>query len=112
MGQDFFQWVFLLVLQEAGAHQAGNVPKGRWCQRGKRWKSDGASMSGKSEFGMCGQGKGDLYEVLLSQSGQDMFSGVWFCTYQPGDDDSILMGKRCGLHSYWDREYPVLDVGG
>ena len=24
---------------------------------------------------MCGQGKGDLYEVLSSQSGQDMFSG-------------------------------------
>src|SRR5438270_13318406 len=89
-----------------------NVPKGRWCQRGKRWKSDGASMSGKSEFGMCGQGKGDLYEVLLSQSGQDMISGVWFCTYQRGDGGSILMEKRCGLHSYWDREYLVWDVGG
>ena len=61
---------------------------------------------------MCGQGKGDLFEVSVSQSGQDMFSGVWFCTYQPGDSDSILMGKRCGLHSYWDRECPVLDVGG
>src|SRR3954462_1977002 len=35
--------VFLLVLQEAGAHQAGNVLKGRWCQRGKGRKSDGAS---------------------------------------------------------------------
>ena len=61
---------------------------------------------------MCGQGKGDLYEVLSSQSGQDMFSEVWFCTYQSGDGGSILMGKRCGMHSYWDKECPVLDVGG
>ena len=27
-----------------------NVPKGRWCQRGKRWKSGGKGMSGKSKL--------------------------------------------------------------
>ena len=68
----------------------------RWCKNER-----------EVEVGMCGQGKGDLYEVLPSQSGQDIFLEVWFCTYQPGDSGSILMEKRCGMHSYWDREYPV-----
>ena len=42
--------IFLLVLKEARACQAGNVSKGRRCQRGKRWKSGGKGMSGKSKL--------------------------------------------------------------
>ena len=73
----------------------------RWCKH--EWEV---------RVGMCGQGKGDLYEVLLSQSGQDMFSGVWFCAYQPGDGGSILMGKTVRLAQLLGQGYPVWDVDG